>query len=116
MKVSAGYVIIENHGDKADKLLSVSADWARKVELHNVRTNQDGVMEMLPVKNMILPAHGKLYLRPGGQHIMLYQLTQPLVVGQKRVLEFNFAAAGKIKVVFTVRPITYKGKEEKAGF
>lgn len=116
MQISAGYVIITNPTDHEDTLLSASAKDVGKIELHHVTTDKNGVMEMSAVKQMLLPAGGKLALRPNGLHLMLYQLERPLEAGKTLVINLHFANAGKVPVVFAIHPITYKGKEEKTGF
>ncbi len=116
LRISAGYIIITNPAKEEDQLTAVTTPGAGKVEIHQTATDAKGIVTMQPVTALQVPAQGRLALRPGGTHIMLYQLKHPLQEGQKVTLTLHFAKAGQVPVVFTVRPITYKGKEEKAGF
>src|SRR5476651_1056036 len=56
-KVAGGYLVIENKGSSADKLLSASTEIANKVEIHEMAVN-DGVMTMRAVE-------GGLSIDPG---------------------------------------------------
>lgn len=109
MKMSAGYVVISNPTDRADTLLAAKADWAGRIELHEI-VEKNGIVEMRQVKRMKLPAKGMLALRPNGLHLMLYQLKAPLKQGDKVTLTLQFAKAGNVNVVFRVMPVSYKGK------
>ena len=42
-----------------------------------------GAMKMQPVDKIVVPAKGKVELKPGGYHIMLLELPKPLVKGEK---------------------------------
>lgn len=108
--VTAGYLEITNNTDTDDALVSVTADWAGKIELHNIVADGD-VMNMVPVENIAIPAHQTAELKSGSYHIMLFDLTGPLNVGETRNATLNFLHAKPVKVTFKVKPITYKGLE-----
>eukprot|EP01030_Chromulinospumella_sphaerica_P026901 gene26901-27128_t len=78
----AAYVSLMNHGAGADRLLSVSTPAAKTAEIHKSEI-VDGVMKMNPVGALDLPSHGMLEMKPGGYHIMLMGLTQPLKKGEE---------------------------------
>ena len=109
MKMSAGYVVIKNDSNEKDALLGAAAPWAGKIELHEIVENK-GVVEMREVKEMVLPAHGTLALRPNGLHLMLFDLDKPLIVGKTVKLTLKFAKAGDVTIKFHVMPVSYKGK------
>jgi copper(I)-binding protein len=114
LKTSAGYVIINSKKDTQDALVAVTADWAGKIEIHNVTQIDDGVMEMNAVDRADIPARGKLALRPGGMHIMIFDLKEPLNVGETRKATLQFQNSPPMDVVFKVKPITYKGVTVKS--
>lgn len=109
MKTSAGYVIINSKKDSDDALVGIQADWAGRFELHAVTKTADDVMEMNQVEEIAIPARGKAALRPGGLHIMIYDLKEPLQVGDTRKATLLFKNAAPMNVTFKVKPITYKG-------
>ena len=49
-KAGAAFMTIMNHGDEADRLISVSSDAAARVELHTHMEIGDGVMMMMHVE------------------------------------------------------------------
>lgn len=102
----AGYMTIVNAGDRADTLLSVSAEAAARVELHNVVT-EDGVASMRPVEGVPVPAGGQAELRPGGYHVMFLKLETPFSEGAEISATLHFEHAGEVPVVFAVRPLRY---------
>lgn len=110
MKISAGYVMIDNPHAQSDRLVGAKALWAQKIELHDVTQNDQGVLEMRAVDALAVPAKGTLALRPGGQHLMIYGLKQKLDVGQIKSITLCFEKAGDVVVPFAVRPVSYKGR------
>jgi copper(I)-binding protein len=109
MKMSAGYVVIANPAAQPDKLLGATADWAGRIELHEIVENK-GIVEMRRVAQMKLPAKGALSLRPNGFHLMLFDLKAPLKAGGRVSLTLRFARAGDVPVTFRVMPVSYKGE------
>lgn len=102
MKIGAAYMIIANSGG-ADKLISISTDAAKAVELHNV-VEQNGVMQMRPAEGGIdVPAGGKVELKPGGFHAMLIGLTRDLKAGDTVNFMLQFEKAGTTTVTAQVR-------------
>jgi hypothetical protein len=85
----------------ADRLIGVSTPVAGKADLHESR-NENGVMQMRAVPALLLE-HGKtLTLAPGGYHVMLMDLKQPLKVGDGFPLTLTFEKAPPITVQVTV--------------
>lgn len=115
MKVSAGYVAIQNNTDKDDALVDAKATWAGRVELHNVTADADGTMAMKQVNSITLPAHGELVLKPGSYHLMIYDLKEPLKLSEEKVITLILKNGGTHDVTFTVQPIAYQGQRADAG-
>lgn len=102
--VGAGYLIIENRGATADRLVSVSvsAELADRTEIHEMAV-QDGVMRMRPLPRGIEIAPGMtVRLEPGGLHLMFIGLKRPLEKGDRVMAALNFEQAGPIEVEFVV--------------
>jgi copper(I)-binding protein len=75
------------------------------VELHET-IEQDGVMSMIPRPDGFpLPAGATLELKPGGKHVMLMGLVNPLAPGQTYQLTLNFEKAGPITIEVPVREL-----------
>jgi len=98
----AVYATLVNAGAKADALVSASTDAARAAEVHE--TYQDaGMVMMRQVEQIVVPAGGKVELKPGGYHVMLFDLKRELRTGQSIPLVLTFRDAGKVSVTATVR-------------
>ena len=104
-KIGGGYLTIENKGSAADRLIGGSADIAAKAELHEMGVN-NGVMKMRPLDRGLAIEPGKtVKLAPGGYHLMLMDLKNPLKQGDKLPVTLEFEKAGKVKLSFDVQGI-----------
>jgi len=94
----AVYLSIRNTGKEADTLLSASTPRADMAELH-VHINDNGVMRMREVNGgLALAAGSQVKFMPGGYHIMLMGLKQPLKAGDRFPLTLKFAKTGSVTV------------------
>ena len=76
-------------------LLSATSPVAGVVEIHEMAMDA-GVMKMRAVPGLPLPAGKTVDLAPGGYHVMLMDLKQPLKDGEKVPLTLTFTdKAGK---------------------
>jgi copper(I)-binding protein len=96
VKNSSAYMTFDNKG-AADKLVSVSGDVAKEIQIHSMVT-EAGVMKMREIKSLDVPANGKAELKPGGYHIMLIGLKAGLKEGEKFPLKLTFEKAGEVTV------------------
>ena len=113
-KVGAGYLTINNEGAEPDRLVSASAGFAGKTEMHQ-SSMVDGMMKMRPVAGGIeIPAKGTVTLGPGGYHFMFLDLTAPLNEGDTVSGELTFGRAGKMEVAFKVLGAGARGPGEDA--
>ncbi|MEP9367490.1 DUF1775 domain-containing protein [Xanthobacter sp. VNH20] len=104
-KVAGGYLKITNTGTVADKLVGGSFERAGRFEVHEMSMN-NGVMTMRPVSGGLeIPPGATVALAPGGYHLMLQDLKQPLKEGESVKGTLTFEKAGTVDVVFDVRGI-----------
>ena len=102
--VAAVYLSITNHGAKADSLNSITSPIAEKVEIHR-STSLEGVMQMRQVAALECPPGVTVKVEPGGMHIMLVNLKEPLVAGSTFPLSLKFRDAGMLVVQVFVNPL-----------
>lgn len=109
-KAPAGgaFVTIANTGAATDNLLGASAGVAKTVELHT-HIAQGDVMRMVAVGSIEIQPGKSVDMAPGGLHIMLIGLHQPLKEGSSFPLELDFARAGKVTVTVDVAPVGAMG-------
>lgn len=104
----AAYVSLMNHGKEADVLTSVSTPAAAMAHVHKTET-VDGVMKMEAVAALEVPGQGMLVMKPGGYHIMLMGLKQPLKKGEEIDLTLHFEKAGDVTVKVPVGGVAANG-------
>jgi hypothetical protein len=102
-RTGGAYLTIDNRGNEPDRLLRVATPAAGVAEIHSMAM-EGNVMRMRAVAAVEIPAHATTALKPGGYHVMLMDLKQPLVVGQTIPLSLTFAKAGRIDVTARVEP------------
>ncbi len=99
----AGYAVITNTGPAADTLIAVSSPVAARVEIHETMVmNGQAMMHPRP-GGLDVPAGSTVALKPGGWHIMLMGLKQPLKAGDHYPATLTFKKAGKVTVQFSVQ-------------
>ena len=105
-QTAAAYVTVASA--TGDKLTGASSPVAKEAQLHSMNM-ENGVMKMRQVDGIDLPAGKTVTLQPGGYHIMLTGLTQPLTEGQMFPLTLTFAKAGPHEVKVMVQKIGAMG-------
>ena len=101
-KVGAGYLVVENTGAAADRLVGAEAEVAGRVEIHQT-SESGGVSRMQPVDAVAAAPGGRIEFRPGGHHLMLVELKRPLKQGERFAGTLLFEKAGRVPVSFEVR-------------
>ena len=76
--VTAVYMIIENQGNEDDKLVGVSSEISGSAEIHVTTIDDRSVAKMEMKKEIEIPRGETVELKPGGTHIMLIDLKEPL--------------------------------------
>lgn len=81
------------------------------LEAHEVVKNDDGDMVMQEADGgIIIPAHGSLTLKPGGYHVMFWDLKKPIAVGDTVKATIEFSNGTSVDVEAVARDIsTYAG-------
>lgn len=87
--LAAGYATIDNRSEQRDSLLRVTCSCGAQVSLHQVE-NRNGITMMVPTDRMELPSRTAVLLSPGGSHLMLEELDEPLRAGDLVELTFEF--------------------------
>jgi copper(I)-binding protein len=99
--VGAVYFSMTNAGRKADRLIAISSPIARQAQMHESRTVQ-GIVQMRPVTSVECLPGVTVKSEPGGLHVMLLDLIQPLVAGMKFPLVLRFRDAGPLTIQVAV--------------
>ena len=102
VNTGAAYFRLTNKGESDDRLLSVEGDVAAKVEVHTM-TMDGNIMRMRKVDSLPVPAGKSVSIEPGGLHVMLIGLKQPLVEGETFPLHLIFEKAGGVDITVHVQ-------------
>jgi hypothetical protein len=113
-KAKNGAIYLTLTSPVPDRLTALSTPVAAKAELH-MMTMTAGVMSMRPLGGIDLPAGQTITLKPGGAHIMLVGLTEPLRPGQSFPLTLYFDKSGATEVAVAVEKAGAAGPESHAG-
>jgi copper(I)-binding protein len=98
----AGYLSVKNTGTTPDRLVSVSSPAAGAVQVHDMKMDGN-VMRMRELDGPLEIKPGEtVTLAPGGMHLMMMGLKEPLTQGERVPLTLVFEKAGKIDVDLAV--------------
>lgn len=93
-KATGAFMTLTSKQDS--RLVGASSPAAGVVEVHEMKMVGD-VMRMRQIDGLALPAGQPVQLSPGGYHLMMMQLKQPLADGQKIPLTLEFEDAHKVR-------------------
>ena len=96
------FVVVENAGASPRAIVAASTEAAAKTELHEMK-NDGGMMRMSPVTQIDVPANGKVELKPGSYHVMVFGLKSKPAVGDTIPLTLTFDDGSKVTTTATVR-------------
>lgn len=102
-QTSAAYLSISNGTASADTIKSLSADAAKKAEMHESYKGENGISGMRPAPNQAIASGKDLYLQPGGLHLMLMNLKNDLAVGDSVTISFTFKHTGTKSIQLPVQ-------------
>jgi copper(I)-binding protein len=100
--VGAVYFEAHNGAEEEDRLIGASTPAADRAEIHEM-VEQDGEMVMQPVESIAIGPDETIVFEPGGYHIMLFDLTEPLEVDSTIEVTLEFENAGEIQVQAIVK-------------
>ncbi|MFD6062450.1 copper chaperone PCu(A)C [Rhodococcus wratislaviensis] len=89
--MSAAFAQLSNTGDQDVRIVSVTSPASTRMELHEIATGADGATVMREKQGGItIAANGTHPLAPGGDHLMLMDLTAPLTPGVTTTFTLTF--------------------------
>ncbi|MGP1486099.1 MAG: copper chaperone PCu(A)C [Campylobacter sp.] len=94
---SAIFFEVKNNTDKVIKLISANSPASKTAELHT-HQHIDGMMKMVQVDSIEIPANGETKLAPGGLHVMLIGIKNPMNEGDKIDATLEFDNGEKIEL------------------
>lgn len=98
----AGYLQINNLSTQTQEIIAVQSDAFESVELHETIIS-DGMMKMIEMESINLPAKSTVEFKPGGKHLMLIAPKQSLQIGDEVELIITFSDDTTQRIELEVR-------------
>lgn len=109
--MSAAFGELENSSDQDVTVVSATTKASNMIELHETVENESGEMVMREKSGgFTIPAGKSLTLEPGGNHIMLMDLVNPIKAGDE--ITFTLTFSDDSTYDFTVPAKDYSGANE----
>ena len=108
----AAYMTIRNTGDTPLTLIGLVTPLAMMPEIHQSKTNADGVSSMAPTDEITIAPGESVSLEPGGLHAMLMQLQTPMTEGGSYPLTLLFDDGGEVTVEVPILGIAARGPND----
>lgn len=105
MGMSGAFMTFHNKGSREYKLISAKSSAARFVELHG-HEMKDGMMRMRQMSHFHLPPKQDKVLKPGGLHIMLIGLQEPMTEGGEISIDLTFDDGSQTQIKVPVKSIS----------
>ena len=99
----AVYMLLTSATDDAVVSASVDMEVAMSAEVHETTMAEDGSMGMQMVMSVALPAGETVAFEPGGYHIMLMGLVEPLAAGDIITVTLTLESGSTVTVDAEVR-------------
>lgn len=109
---TAAYFVAHNRSDTDRRIVSAETAVADKTELHTVK-HADGVMSMVQIDGIDVPAHRTAEFEQGGKHLMLLGVAERLTEGQTVTVTLEYANGDTQSVEFPVKRGTPMGHGQK---
>jgi len=100
----AVYMTLVDRATTPDRLIGVSSPVAARAQIHTAG-QENGVMKMREVEALPVEPGKPIEFKPGGYHIMMLDLKQPLKEGDSVPVTLSFEKAGRVEVIVPVQKV-----------
>jgi copper(I)-binding protein len=113
---TAGYMTLLNRGATPDRLVSATSPLAERVEIHETYAAAGGMVGMraLP-RGVVIPPNDRAVLSPGGLHLMITGLREPLRQGDALPLTLHFERGGRVDILAAVERASAPARDHHGG-
>jgi copper(I)-binding protein len=106
---SAIFLTMSNTSEQEVSLVSASTPAAGRVELHTMLMDGD-VMQMRQVEQIEVASGKVVELKPGGLHLMLFDLQTQFAEGEELALKLFFSDGSQQQLTVPVKKVMHKMK------
>ena len=100
--VLTAYMTLENTGENDVSVIAFDSPHFKRIEMHESRM-EDGVARMRAVKSIDIAAGAQIALEAGGLHLMMFEPSAPLSMGDSVELNMTFANGRQQSTTATVK-------------
>ncbi len=93
---SVAYFSLHNQGDKEITIVGAQIEGLNRVEIHH-HIEKNGMMKMVQLKSLSVNAGEKVIFQPGGLHLMLFEPTANLIIGEQVSVTLLLESGDKVK-------------------
>ena len=101
---SAAYFLVKNEGLQTHALVSVSSPAAKMVQIHRSFI-ENGMAKMQQIEELSVKPNEQQELKPGGLHVMLMGLVNPLLEGELLPLKLTFEDGSEMFMELPIKHI-----------
>ena len=76
--ITAGYIKIENKNEKNERLISVTSDFSKRIEIHDIYIKNNVMIMKHLEQGVLIKSKSQLDFKTGSLHIMFIDLTKSL--------------------------------------
>lgn len=113
--MTAAFGTLTNDGDADVVVTGVSSEASPTMELHETVSGDGGMQMRQKERGFTVPAGGEVELSPGGNHLMLMDVAQPLRPGEEVTLTLELADGTTTDVDAVVKEFSGADEEYDAG-
>jgi copper(I)-binding protein len=103
--MAAAYLTLRNVSSTPVTVTGVASPAAGHAMIHETSV-KDGQSRMRPREQLVVAPGMTVKFEPGGLHVMLHDLKQPLTVGQTVPLVITLVGGSTLQVTAAVRPLS----------
>jgi periplasmic copper chaperone A len=103
--IAAAYMTLRNTGTTPLTVTGVESSIAGHAMIHETKV-EGGQSKMRPHEQLAIAPGATVKLQPGGLHVMMHDLKQPLKVGETVPLVIQLSGGGTVATTAIVRPLT----------
>jgi len=103
--IAAAYMTLRNTGKASITVAGVESPVAGHAMIHETKL-EGGQSKMRPHEQLVIAPGATVKLQPGGLHVMMHDLKQPLTVGGKVPLVIQLSGGGTVAATAVVRPLS----------
>ncbi|NRA64672.1 MAG: copper chaperone PCu(A)C [Pseudobacteriovorax sp.] len=105
IKTTAAYGKLLNRSKSSLIISEISSPQAKTIEIHSTKVDEKGMVEMDEVTSLRIPPGKSVRFEPGGLHIMVMGLKNPLKAGEQLEVDITFSKGKPLKLMIPVRKL-----------